>query len=948
MPPLVTKDSSNTAGCLRMEIVSARNLPAAILGSLLKWTPSYSNPFVVLKLARAQFVTSVKDKTLNPTWKELGILPVPLPSDHDLAQTWNITGTTGGNTSPSSTKRAVPERLQYQPCIPELLLQVYHRADANIAAVGTTALPAEGDKLIGAAVVPLLPCLLSSTSSHRAWYSLVDEDTQDAGQIQLAMHYDVGGMEPMKGDFVRLTGFGGVDYYSKLLNASARLEVLEVFQDQVLAQCRSIEGWPLAFEMHRNLLHVVRRPSILREAGTQLRGQVARVYDSQLLTRAEHVWDALPETQRVQLLHAYQFTLFSGHVVYDLVTRSVRETFTHGVQAGVQECLCNSGDAFVRVKDEFWRVVWTARAPVSGSQLTSAHDAALGLHGPQSSRGRIVRAFSGEADKTEPDDSVDDSNHSDESNDDNDSDSDHSVDTAAGGADDDSSCPEQLICPITGCPMTDPVVAADGHTYERDAILQWFATSTKSPMTGMVMPTTQVFPNFTLRKLSEEFIRARQASPVLVSLVSTVLVAAHLRAIIAPIILKKKTEHGAADGAASRPTQTINRADGSTPLMLDVTMDMDVQQNDEAPLLTELPSDVLAAIARFLDCHGLLALELTAFRPWHILQETDVWKVLALRSVVPVDERKLSNWKQLACIANQQCHEDAKLLRGVRDYSSADRASESPENTLAMSRCWSEIQLYHGRMSTVLDFADEMLDATTHNMTLGERIQLKCGCSRGHSCYWSSSSSTTPDATEFIEYHVSGPCVVQYVQLLPYRVFWHPRSPTYAPRRVSFEFFHDTTEDDSNPAHVRQPLTKPFYVSPSFDVANDMVLQTFQLPSKVYFHDTRGVIRLRLMGRHQAQTFDVPDWMQATPDDRLPKYYCCLSYVNAVGAFCPPRSRAGKASRDSTGWTAHTSSHRQIANNQHEGPVVQQISAFATLSQYMSTYYERLVDDRVS
>lgn len=26
---------------------------------------------------------------------------------------------------------------------------------------------------------------------------------------------------------------------------------------------------------------------------------------------------------------------------------------------------------------------------------------------------------------------------------------------------------ERVLCPITGAPMKDPVVAADGHTYER-------------------------------------------------------------------------------------------------------------------------------------------------------------------------------------------------------------------------------------------------------------------------------------------------------------------------------------------------------------------------------------------------------------------------------------------------------------------------------------------------
>ena len=54
-------------------------------------------------------------------------------------------------------------------------------------------------------------------------------------------------------------------------------------------------------------------------------------------------------------------------------------------------------------------------------------------------------------------------------------------------------------CPITGVPMHDPVVAADGHTYERAAIERWFSEHDTSPLTGEVLPTTALFPNWALR-----------------------------------------------------------------------------------------------------------------------------------------------------------------------------------------------------------------------------------------------------------------------------------------------------------------------------------------------------------------------------------------------------------------------------------------------------------------
>merc|ERR1711964_451810 len=43
-----------------------------------------------------------------------------------------------------------------------------------------------------------------------------------------------------------------------------------------------------------------------------------------------------------------------------------------------------------------------------------------------------------------------------------------------------------LMCPITKVYMTDPAIAADGHTYQRDAIIEWFTLSRRSPMTNQL------------------------------------------------------------------------------------------------------------------------------------------------------------------------------------------------------------------------------------------------------------------------------------------------------------------------------------------------------------------------------------------------------------------------------------------------------------------------------
>jgi hypothetical protein len=58
--------------------------------------------------------------------------------------------------------------------------------------------------------------------------------------------------------------------------------------------------------------------------------------------------------------------------------------------------------------------------------------------------------------------------------------------------------PGMPCCPITGEPMHDPVVAADGHTYERSAIARWLQTSDKSPLTGAFLPHKELVPNYML------------------------------------------------------------------------------------------------------------------------------------------------------------------------------------------------------------------------------------------------------------------------------------------------------------------------------------------------------------------------------------------------------------------------------------------------------------------
>lgn len=58
--------------------------------------------------------------------------------------------------------------------------------------------------------------------------------------------------------------------------------------------------------------------------------------------------------------------------------------------------------------------------------------------------------------------------------------------------------PDMPLCPITGVPMVDPVVAADGLTYDRHAITKWLQISSRSPLTNELLAHHELVPNYLL------------------------------------------------------------------------------------------------------------------------------------------------------------------------------------------------------------------------------------------------------------------------------------------------------------------------------------------------------------------------------------------------------------------------------------------------------------------
>mmetsp|Transcript_2619 Transcript_2619/g.7808 ORF Transcript_2619/g.7808 Transcript_2619/m.7808 type:complete len:101 (+) Transcript_2619:467-769(+) len=64
---------------------------------------------------------------------------------------------------------------------------------------------------------------------------------------------------------------------------------------------------------------------------------------------------------------------------------------------------------------------------------------------------------------------------------------------------------EEFCCPITCVRMIDPVVCAEGHTYEREAIARWLEDNDTSPKTREVLQHKNLTPNIALRQAIDHF-----------------------------------------------------------------------------------------------------------------------------------------------------------------------------------------------------------------------------------------------------------------------------------------------------------------------------------------------------------------------------------------------------------------------------------------------------------
>ncbi|CAH0490555.1 unnamed protein product [Peronospora farinosa] len=257
--------------------------------------------------------------------------------------------------------------------------------------------------------------------------------------------------------------------------------------------------------------------------------------------------------------------------------------------------------------------------------------------------------------------------------------------------------------------------------------------------------------------------------------------------------------------------------------------------------LSDLPRNLIIAILQFVDHTSLLQLEIVNRHVRDIILHGDMGGIGTTSGSSPVNS-------------------EFSVLRQVRECSSVDHINESADNTLTRSHCDIGVTLLHHMA---------VADDPVQFVAMAKRLQRVCGCAREQPCYWSSASTWECTSTDHLDYILWANCLVNSVQIVPYRVFWYPDSPTYAPKRLSFALYELGDDDD---------VETLVYESITYCIANDMKMKTFELPRRAFL--SRGILRLNLFDRQEDISSGVARWMQ---EFNLPPYYTCLSYVGVTG-----------------------------------------------------------------
>lgn len=444
-------------GTLVVRVVAARDLDPVERGGLgrimfgggsrrrnSRSEDGTANPYASVKFGKSTQRSSEVFDSLNPIWprQETMFMDVALPLSHVTHS--SPEGTSQSADPTDGSREPVQENDSTKP--PTVLtVAIFHTAE--VGQVNKMMLKAshEGDSndtFLGMASVDLRGLFTGKDHTFDNWLPL--SGTQGGqGSVRIVCEYEASDPPPRPGDYCRFTRYCNArDLYP--LRCGQQYKVADVDVDNVIISYKTQEGWVCTFQAHRFMLICEERHSTTVEAAQdELASLAERLVHSPLV---HSITDTVERVAVDGLLNV------GGDVVHSGIS-----LLNRWLEGGVDRVLGDVADVV---------------------NLDGRHNPGIAerLGVPNMSDSWRVE------DKSDSKPAAVDKLN----------------DTDA------EALPNMPCCPITGEPMADPVVAADGHTYERSAIARWLTTSNKSPMTGSILGHKELVPNYGLMSSVQE------------------------------------------------------------------------------------------------------------------------------------------------------------------------------------------------------------------------------------------------------------------------------------------------------------------------------------------------------------------------------------------------------------------------------------------------------------
>ena len=469
---LESQESQYILGTLVVRVVAAKNLEVPNHGGNPFFSSNNSaNPYASVKFGNSTQRSSEVFNNLDPVWPrhESMFMDVSLPlaqlthpqiEDYAAAAAASAEVDNNSDTQSSNQNSSSVEDpyAGYKKPNSLLTVAVFHNPEfGRVNKLGGFLSGDSDDMFLGVASVDLTRLFTGKISTMDRWLPLHGNSPDSRSSVRIVCEYEPSDIPPKCGDIVNFTRFCHPrDLYP--LEPGRPYKVDQVNGDIVLLSYESPEGWVLSFQAHKNML----------------------------ICKERHV-SALDSAQD-------ELQTLGERLAYSPLVSTVTETAERVLDEGIVGVAGEIAKGSLSLVDRWFK----------GGIDTIIHDLQDvtnidGRHNPDAGE-RLELSSPMSSTASLPIDA-------------NEAEEEISPYLVENDEEEDEALPNMPPCPITGFPMVEPVVAADGHTYERAAIARWLKTSDKSPMTGSILLHKELVPNYGLMSsVQEAAARERQAA----------------------------------------------------------------------------------------------------------------------------------------------------------------------------------------------------------------------------------------------------------------------------------------------------------------------------------------------------------------------------------------------------------------------------------------------------